>query len=298
MDLQVDSFIHALLVEKGRSENTVLAYRTDLVQFVDFCARRKIIDAARVKEADIVDFLVALDEAGISPRSRARKLTALRMFFQFLVGEGKLDHDPTQKVRMPTVRKTLPAVLSIEEVEVLLGQPDLENLRGFRDRTMLEVIYATGLRVSELVNLRLRDLDLQQGLLKTTGKGSKDRFVPLGEEAMEYLRQYLEDVRPLLLGPGGESPYVFVSGWRGRHALSRQAFWKIVKKYIVTAGIAKDVSPHTLRHSFATHMLEGEADLRSLQTLLGHADISSTEIYAHVRELRLRTVYKKYHPRA
>lgn len=297
MNLQVDSFIHALLVEKGRSENTVAAYRTDLLQFVEFAATRHLLDAARVGESDIVDFMAALARAGISPRSRARKLTALRMFFQFLVGEGKLTGDPTAKVRMPTVAKTLPAVLTYEEVELLLRQPDMDNLRGMRDRAMLEVLYATGLRVSELVNLELRNLDLHQGVIKTSGKGGKERFVPLGEVATEYLEEYLREVRPRML-QGEASPYVFLPGWRGRSQLSRQAFWKIVKKYILTAGIQKDVSPHTLRHSFATHMLEGDADLISLQTILGHADISSTEIYTHVREVRLRTVYKRYHPRA
>lgn len=297
MDSQVDSFIHALLVEKGRSENTVAAYRTDLLQFVEFCAARHVITANRVKESDIVDFMGALAGAGIGARSRARKLTALRMFFQFLLGEGVTTADPTAKVRMPSVTKTLPSVLTYEEVELLLLQPDVDNLRGLRDRAMLEVIYATGLRVSELVNLELRHMDLHQGILKTAGKGGKERFVPLGEVATQYLEEYLRDVRPRML-QGQDSPYVFVPGWRGRSQLSRQAFWKIVKKYILTAGIQKDVSPHTLRHSFATHMLEGDADLISLQTILGHADISSTEIYTHVRELRLRTVYKRYHPRA
>jgi integrase/recombinase XerD len=249
----------------------------------------------QARRNDLLAHLRTLRLSGRSPRSVARWLVAVRAFFTWLLAEGVVTEDPTAHLDPPKTWRPLPRVLRAEEVEGLLAAPERERPRGLRDAAMLEVLYATGLRVSELCGLRLRDLHLDGGYLRCTGKGDKERVVPLGEEACAALRRYLGDARPALLS-GRRSEVVFLSG-RGA-ALSRQWFWKTIKNYGRRAGITTALSPHVVRHSFATHLLEHGADLRSIQVLLGHADISTTQIYTHVNRERLRRIYEDFHPRA
>jgi len=295
MDARVDTFITYLVVEKGLSLNTVESYSRDLRKFADFAENLEILDPGRVDSILVISFLLHLKDNGLSSRSTARTLSALRTFFRYLTREQIISADPTVNIESPKMRPHLPSVLSIGEVDALLGKPDVETGRGLRDRAMLEVLYATGVRVSELVSLKLGNINLDVGYLLAFGKGAKERVVPLGETAQEYLKTYLLASRPVLLR-GRTSAHLFLNG-RGER-LSRQAFWKIVKRYALQAGIRKKLSPHTLRHSFATHLLERGADLRSVQMMLGHADISTTQIYTHVTQERLKNIHHQYHPRA
>ncbi|HNU72332.1 MAG TPA: site-specific tyrosine recombinase XerD [Thermodesulfobacteriota bacterium] len=295
MDARVDTFITYLVVEKGLSLNTVESYSRDLRKFADFAENLEILDPGRVDSILVISFLLHLKDNGLSSRSTARTLSALRTFFRYLTREQIISADPTVNIESPKMRPHLPSVLSIGEVDALLGKPDVGTGRGLRDRAMLEVLYATGVRVSELVTLKLGNINLDVGYLLAFGKGAKERVVPLGETAQEYLKTYLLASRPVLLR-GRTSAHLFLNG-RGER-LSRQAFWKIVKRYALQAGIRKKLSPHTLRHSFATHLLERGADLRSVQMMLGHADISTTQIYTHVTQERLKNIHHQYHPRA
>jgi integrase/recombinase XerD len=286
-------YLDHLAVERGLSRNTLDAYRRDLQILQRALGSGRSLPSAGTE--DLVRVLGKLRAEGRSSRSVARWLVAVRGFFAYLVSEGVVDANPTSHIDAPRSWRTLPKVLSFEEVEALLAAPDRSVPTGLRDAAMLEVLYATGLRVSELVGLRLRDLHLDAGYLRCVGKGSKERVVPLGAEALGSIHRYLAEGRPSLLGKK-KNDSLFVN-CRGA-PLSRQGFWKILKGYRVRAGIRTDFSPHTLRHSFATHLLENGADLRSVQVMLGHADISTTQIYTHVNRERLRRLYEDYHPRA
>ena len=278
--------------ERGLARNSLAAYRRDVEALARTLGDRPV---ERARREDLLAHLRALRLAGRSPRSVARWLVAVRAFFTWLLGEGVVSEDPTAHLEAPKTWRSLPKVLRAEEVEGLLAAPDTARPHGLRDAAMLEVLYATGLRVSELCGLKLGELHLDGGYLRCTGKGDKERVVPLGEEACAVLGRYLSQGRPRLLGER-RSQIVFLNARGG--ALSRQAFWKALKAYGRKAGITAPLSPHVVRHSFATHLLEHGADLRSIQVLLGHADISTTQIYTHVNRERLRRIYEDFHPRA
>jgi len=288
---EVRTFLDHLTVERGLSPNSVDAYRRDLLRFFDRVRKAP----PRVKREDIRDFLGRERAAGLSASTSARRLVALRTFYRFLLLERLCEGDPTENIDPPRTLKRLPDYLNEEEVERFLAAPDTASPRGLRDRAMIEVLYATGIRVSELTSLTLDRLNLQAGFVLVMGKGSKERVVPLGEVAQDWVARYSASARPALL-KGRESRDLFVTSRGG--ALSRKTVWALVERYARTAGIAKHLSPHTLRHSFATHLLEHGADLRSVQLLLGHADISTTQIYTHVEQERLKRIYRQFHPRA
>ena len=291
-DLLADQFINHLRVERGLAENTIQSYSRDLIRFLRFLEERRI-SPLHVTQGDIMDYMSGL-EGDLSIRSAARNLSALKMFFRFLVSDGRIESSPARLLNTPKLPSRLPSVLSRHEVELLLSQPDISNQLGQRDRAMLELLYATGLRVSELVGLRMVNLNMEAGYVRTIGKGSKERMVPIGAKAQEALKDYLSDGRIGLLKKRTSS-YLFLNS-RGRH-LTRQGFWKISRGYGTKAGIQKRITPHGLRHSFASHLLECGADLRSVQVMLGHADISTTQIYTHITRERLKQIHEKYHPR-
>jgi len=285
-------FLHYLSVEKGVSANTLAAYRSDLRKLLDF-ARLKGKSVLALERPDLVEFVNHLRQSGLGSRSTARALVTVRSLYHFLVWDGYLLRDPSDNLEAPRATRRLPKFLSAEEVERLLESPDLTTESGIRDKALLEVLYATGLRVSELLSLRLSDINLDLGFVTALGKGSKERTVPLGRVAGDWTRKYLT-VRGRLLG-GKSSAFLFVSDNGAR--ITRQAFWKRIVSLGQLARVGH-VTPHLIRHSFATHLLENSADLRSVQMMLGHSDISTTEIYTHVTNERLREIYRKYHPRA
>ena len=288
------AFLNYVQVERGLAPNTLAAYRLDLAKFARFCQQRRLAPA-RADRQQVVDFLGTLYQQHLDSRSVARVLVTLRNFFRFLRQEGMIRREPTEHIEAPRTWKRLPKFLSLDEVERLLAAPENRSTRGLRDRAMLEVLYATGLRVSELVNLRVADVQLEAGYLRCLGKGSKERVVPLGKKALAALEAYLRHARPHLVRRR-PSPHLFLSQ-RGQ-AMSRQNFWRLLRQHARQAGLRARLSPHVLRHSFATHLLERGADLRSVQLLLGHADISTTQIYTHVAQERLRQLYRAHHPRA
>jgi len=292
-DPRLAQYLEHLQVERGLSANSVSAYRADLCRLLKELAGKRSLDQAR--QADLLQVLRAMRLEGRSPRSVARWIVAVKGFYAFLVAEGVLGVDPALHLDAPRVWPALPKVLSFAEVEALLAAPKLDEPLGLRDKAMLEVLYAAGLRVSELIGLRLGDLHLDAGYLRCWGKGSKERVVPLGGAADAALQRYLAQGRPRLL-QDRRSDVLFVN--RRGAALTRQAFWKKIKRYGKEAGIGAPLSPHVVRHSFATHLLENGADLRAVQVMLGHADISTTQIYTHVNRERLRRLYKDFHPRA
>lgn len=295
MNEYLDIFLAWLLVEKGLSRNTIDAYSRDICGYLGFLEKTGITDLSRVKPTDVAGFIAALRAAGLSPRSRARALSALRMFHRFLLIERHCDSNPTSVIESPRLPGKLPATLSRDEVEALLASPVGGDTIEVRDRAMLQLIYATGLRVSELVALKISDINLSAGYLLTSGKGEKERLVPIGEAAKAALQEYLQLTSS---GPDSERkgrPYLFLS--RLGERMTRQAFWNIIKKRALQAGIRSGISPHTLRHSFATHLLENGADLRSVQMMLGHADLATTQIYTHITDDRLKKLHKEIHPR-
>ncbi|MCK5826482.1 MAG: site-specific tyrosine recombinase XerD [Desulfuromusa sp.] len=295
MNQYLDYFFNFLSVEKGLSINTLNAYGRDLSVYSDYLKKHeKITDPAVVNQLMLLDYLNFLKSSGLSPRSRARNLSTLRSFHRFLLRENYTEHDPTALLESPRSLPALPRLLSKKEVECLLQAPTGDAPIAVRDRAMLEVLYATGMRVSELVGLRLGDLKLDIGCLNALGKGSKQRLIPLGEVAIENLREYLQYGRPKLL-KNLTSEEVFLNA-RGKK-LSRQGFWKNLQNYALKVEIKQKVYPHMLRHSFATHLLENGADLRSVQTMLGHVDISTTQIYTHVIQERMQKLHQQYHPR-
>ena len=287
-------FVGYLRVEKGLSENTLLAYGRDLKKFQRFIDGQKC-EARDVTRDEIVDYLRSLYEARLDSRSVARHLVTLRNFFRFMLMEEIISEDPAMNVEAPKMRMRLPSHLTLEEINRLLEQPDTRTPIGLRDRTMIELLYSTGLRVSELVNLKLSDLQMESGCLRCIGKGDKERLVPMGKTAIAAVEEYARAARQKLLGRK-ESPYVFLNRFGGR--MGRIGLWKKLSDYGKMAGLRVKLKPHMLRHSFATHLLEGGADLRSVQLMLGHADISTTQIYTHVVKERLKQIYKQHHPRA
>lgn len=291
----MSSFLTHAKVEKGLSPNTVSAYRRDLVKFCEFAEKRKLTLEAASRD-DLVDFLAGLYRQHLESKSVARHLVSLRNFFRFAQIQELISADPTINLESPKIRRSLPGYLRLEEVEKLLAQPDAKTPFGLRDRAMLEVLYSAGLRVSELVGLRVTDLDTKAGCVRCVGKGDKERIVPIGKKALGMVERYLRDARPKMLGKSPASPALFVNR-RGK-PLSRVGVWKIFSAYGRRAGLRVALTPHMLRHSFATHLLERGADLRSVQLMLGHADISTTQIYTHVVEERLKQIYKAHHPRA
>ncbi len=293
-NVYLDEFIAYLDIERGLSPNTTGSYRTDLEKFSRFLNRKGRRGFEEVARDDVIDFLMAEKDRGLTPRSLSRALVSIRMLFRFLTLEGYLRRDVTEVVESPRLWKILPQVLSIAEVDSLLRQPDISTPLGIRDRAILELLYASGLRASELIGLRVEDINLQSGFVRAWGKGSRERIVPLGSKAARALDEYLRNVRPLLL-KGAGSPYLFLSR-RGK-PFTRQWLWCLLKKYMLGAGIKKQASPHTLRHSFATHLLSQGADLRVVQEMLGHSNISTTQIYTHVDREHLKEVHRRFHPR-
>jgi integrase/recombinase XerD len=291
----ISSFLTHVKVEKGLSSNTVSAYRRDLVKFDVFAQKRKL-SLEGVTRDDLVDFLAGLYRMNLESRTVARQLVTLRNFFRFAQTQELITADPSINLESPKIRRSLPGYLRLEEVERLLEQPDSSTALGLRDRAMLEVLYSTGLRVSELIGLRVSDLDSKVGCVRCIGKGDKERIVPVGRKALSMVEKYLRDARPQLLGKLRGSPTLFVN--RRGVSLSRVGVWKILSGYGRRTGLRIPLTPHMLRHSFATHLLERGADLRSVQLMLGHADISTTQIYTHVVEERLKQIYKAHHPRA
>jgi integrase/recombinase XerD len=292
-DLHTEGFLSYLRVERGLSTNTLSAYRNDLAKLARF-AHSSGKDVVFLQADDLAMFVQFLNKRGSHPKSIARALVAVRGFYRFLIQDGYLKVDPSANLESPKAWQSLPRFLSSEEVERLLGTPDTSTAMGLRDKTMFEVLYATGLRVSEIVSLAPGNLNLDLGFLTVCGKGNKERAVPLGQSAIEWTRKYI-NARSRLATHGSAAPQLFITG-TGR-PLTRQAFWKIIVRYGEEAGIGH-ITPHLLRHSFATHLIENGADLRSVQMMLGHSDISTTQIYTHITNERLREIYKKFHPRA
>ena len=293
-DEALDRYTSFLTVEKGLSHRTIDSYRTDIIRFLDFLRTQKINSLARVDTAVILKHLIDLRASGLQARSRARHLVALRGFFKFLNQEKLLTEDPSRRIDLPKSGLKIPDVLSVEEVGRLLEAPDSGKPPGLRDAAMLELLYAAGLRVSELVNLQFRDTNTEAGFVRVFGKGAKERVVPMGRQAVAKIEAYLKTARPLLL-KNLTSRYLFVA--RAGKPMTRQGFWKILKRYSLRANLGKNVTPHTLRHSFASHLLEGGADLRSVQLMLGHVDIATTQIYTHVAREQLKRAHRRYHPR-
>jgi integrase/recombinase XerD len=294
----ISSFLMHVKVEKGLSANTHEAYQRDLAKFEDFAKKRKL-ELAKISRDDLVDFLAALYRQKLESKTVARHLVSLRNFFRYAQIQDAIVDDPAVNLESPKIRRSLPGYLRLEEVEKLLQQPDASTAAGMRDRAMLEVLYSTGLRVSELTGLKVSDLDAKVGCVRCIGKGDKERVVPVGRKALAMVEKYLRDGRPeLVRGLKGvvSSAYLFVNRRGGK--ISRVGVWKILSNYGKQAGLRIGLTPHMLRHSFATHLLERGADLRSVQLMLGHADISTTQIYTHVVEERLKQVYKAHHPRA
>ncbi|UCE22994.1 MAG: site-specific tyrosine recombinase XerD [Candidatus Aminicenantes bacterium] len=286
-------FLDFLSVEKGLSVNTVLSYSRD-VQKLFLFFRKEGIHWLKAGEEDLIRFIHHQSRAGLSPRSMARVISSLKSFYRFLVLDGIIKKNPAVNLSSPKTWLALPKFLTVKEVESLLSQPEEETVRGIRDKAMLELLYATGLRASELVSLNVKDLNMEDGFLLCLGKGGKERLVPIGESAVEAVRKYLDEARPKLLKQASEFLFLTQRG----EAFTRQGFWKLLKGYARKAGLDLKISPHILRHSFATHLLERGADLRSVQLMLGHSQITTTQIYTHVSRKRLRRVYDKFHPRA
>jgi integrase/recombinase XerD len=276
------------------SPNTIESYARDLALLAEFADKRST-SVAELQRQDLETFVRQLMSSGLAPRSVARTVACVRGFYRFAAAEQKRDSSPADDLRPPRAWAALPKFLSLEEVDRLLDQPDTTTARGLRDKALIEVLYATGLRVSELIALRAGDLNLDEGYLTCIGKGDKQRMVPLGHEAADWVRRYIREGRPALVRKK-RSPWLFVNA-RDGGPLSRVGFWKVLKEYGLKAGVTRDLSPHVLRHSFATHLLERGADLRMIQMMLGHADLSTTQIYTHVLEARLRAAYDKFHPR-
>ncbi|EOH89662.1 site-specific tyrosine recombinase XerD [Enterococcus villorum] len=295
MKEEIRDYLHYLTIERGLSLNTKNSYERDLAQYLHYLEEHQLTSWQEVDRYVIINYLEKMHDEKKAPATVTRMITSLRRFHQFLRQERVTDHDPMQHIDTPKKVQKLPSTLSLSEVERLIEAPDTSKNLGMRDRAILEVMYATGMRVSELIGLKLSDLHLSLGLVQTVGKGDKERIIPLGDYAIHWLERYLDEARPLLVKNSAET-HVFVNN-HGT-GLSRQGIWKNLKQLVREAGINKEVTPHTLRHSFATHLLENGADLRTVQELLGHADISTTQIYTHITKKRMTDVYKQHFPRA
>lgn len=294
LEADVRTFLSYLRVEKGLSDNTIQSYRRDMLKFVGFLDRQNFV-TAKIQRQDVVDFLAMLYKRRLDSRSVARHLVTIRHFFRFSLLEGFIKEDPAATIESPKFRQSLPYFLSVEEVERLLAQPDTSSAIGLRDKAIIELMYSTGIRVSELAGIRVGDLQLDAGCLRCIGKGNKERLVPVGKKALAVVEAYMKKSRPELLKDNA-SANLFLNQ-RGR-PMDRVMIWKMMGRYGRKAALRKPLKPHTLRHSFATHLLDRGADLRSVQMMLGHSDISTTQIYTHVVEERLKQVYKAHHPRA
>jgi integrase/recombinase XerD len=289
----IGRFLDAVWMERGLSSNTLAAYRADLMALARWLAGRQVALPGTAR-ADLMEFIAARVHGGARPRSTARQLSSFRRFFRYLVREGSIAEDPTAQIAMPKIGRSLPRSLSEAEVEALLAAPTVSDPLGHRDRAMLEMLYATGLRVSELVNLKLGQINLNQGVIRVLGKGNRERLIPLGEEAVRWLRTFMENARADILLDRSTD---FLFPTRRGDRMTRQAFWHIIKRYARKASVNRDLSPHTLRHAFATHLLNHGADLRVVQMLLGHSDLSTTQIYTHVARERLKDLHSDHHPR-
>ena len=290
----IDAFLNYLSVERALSDNTIVSYKADLEHYTKFLKKNNIGSLSKVARQDIRDFMLYQKDNGLSANSIARSTVAIKVFHRFLVRERILQQDPTELIDSPKLWKHVPDTLSLKEVELLLEGPDLHKDLGIRDKAILELMYATGMRVSEVAGLKLQDLNLEVGFLRCLGKGRKERIVPLGKKAIIAIERYLKSTRNKLIKQNS-TPNLFTN--RFGKKISRQGLWKIIKKYAKEARIKKEIKPHILRHSFATHLLEGGADLRIVQELLGHANISTTQIYTHINKDRLKMIHQKFHPR-
>ncbi|HSG66265.1 MAG TPA: site-specific tyrosine recombinase XerD [Gammaproteobacteria bacterium] len=289
----IDRFLDAIWMERGLSENTLGAYRADLLALNQRLSDQGV-DLVRASKSDVLGYISWRVEGGAKPRSTARQLSSFRRFFRYLLREGVISEDPTAQIAMPKIGRALPQSLTEEEVDSLLSAPNVSEPLGHRDRAMLELLYATGVRVSELINLKMSQMNLNQGVLRIIGKGDRERLIPLGDEAQDWLREFIDGPRVEILLER-QSEYLFPT--RRGDRMTRQAFWHIIKRYAKKAGIDKDLSPHTLRHAFATHLLNHGADLRVVQMLLGHSDLSTTQIYTHVARERMKELHAQHHPR-
>jgi len=294
LDVLVDQYLNYLLIEKGLSKNTIESYSSDLTTYLKFLKNKRIHNINNADAPAILKHLISLRNAGLGARSRARHLVTIRGFYKFLIQEKVIKNDPTRVIDLPKSGLRLPDVLSFEEVKRLIDTPDINKPTGARDAAMIELLYAAGLRVSELINLKLQDVNLEACFVRVFGKGSKERVVPIGLYAKEKIDYYIKTFRPKLL-KNIASPYLFVA--RAGKPMTRQGFWKLLRKYGQKTGIIRKIKPHSLRHSFASHLLEGGADLRSVQIMLGHVDISTTQIYTHVAREHLKKIHEKFHPR-
>lgn len=294
MKILLERYIHYLAVERGLADNTLASYLSDLEIFISFLKQKGINTIDKVNKQTLIDYILELKEQKKAPATISRNRAAIKSFLSFLINEGLITQNPSENLESPRLSRRLPKVLTMEQIESLLNMPRIKTTIGLRDRAMLEVLYASGLRVSELVSLNLGDLEQDRGFVRCMGKGSKERIVPLGSMAIYYLNLYIEQARVKLVKRPGEMA-LFVNNLGNR--LTRQGLWKIIKKYAKNAGVS-DITPHTLRHTFATHLLENGADLRAVQEMLGHADISTTQIYTHLTKSHIREVYDRTHPRA
>jgi len=290
----VEEFLNHLSVERGLADNTLTSYKRDLKRFFEYLKSRHIDSMERVSRQTVNSFMLFEKDRGLSANSISRELACLKSFLKFLLMENKVKEDVTSVIESPKLWKKLPSTLSINEVDSLLKAPNVRSMMGVRDKASLELMYATGMRVSELINLKMNDLNMDVGFVKCLGKGDKERIIPFGRKAKESLIRYLDKARATFLKKK-VSNFLFLT--RLGKPMSRQTFWKTIKKYAILAGIKKEIMPHSLRHSFATHILEGGADLRIVQEMLGHSDISTTQIYTHVNKDRLKSIHHKYHPR-
>ncbi len=292
----LDKYIRHLALEKALSDNTLFAYQNDLLRYIYYLEEKKIDRVEKITPLLLQNFISQLYDVGLSSSSMARNFSAIRGFHQYLVMNNLAETDPSELLETPRLKRKLPTVLSVEEIISIIEQPDIDTALGIRDRAMLETLYGGGLRISELLNLKLNELYLDEAILRIHGKGSKERIVPIGQEAIYRLKIYLGRIRPVLASGVSSKNVVFLN--RNGRPLTRMGFWKILRKYVVQSNVNQDVHPHTFRHCFATHLLENGADLRAVQELLGHADISTTQIYTHVSQKQLSQVYKQYHPRS
>lgn len=289
----IDQFLDAIWMERGLSENTLGAYRADLLALTQRL-ESNTVDLVHASRADIMDYIAWRVEGGAKPRSTARQLSSFRRFYRYLLREGAIAEDPTASIAMPKIGRALPQSLTEQEVDSLLAAPNVAEPLGHRDRAMLEVLYATGVRVSELINLKMSQINLNQGVLRIIGKGDRERLIPLGDEAQDWVGEFIAGPRQEILLER-QTEYLFPT--RRGDRMTRQAFWHIIKRYAKKAGIAKKLSPHTVRHAFATHLLNNGADLRVVQLLLGHSDVSTTQIYTHVARERMKELHSRHHPR-
>ncbi len=293
---ELKNFLNYLNIEKGLSQNTLSSYKTDLENFTLFLEEHQIFSFSKVATKNISDFLIVLDEIGLSVTTKSRYLSSIRGLFKYLLAESIIDKDVTEKIDLPKTRRKLPDILSVNEVFAIINAPDTNKLAGKRDRAILETMYACGLRVSELISLEIRNIIFDDEIIRVFGKGSKERLIPIGTEALNWISIYLQDVRPHFNKFSLGNDILFLNQ-RGK-PLTRMGIWKILKFYTQLAGIEKQVHPHTFRHCFATHLLEGGADLRAVQEMLGHSDISTTQIYTHIDREYIKEVHKTFHPRS